>query len=117
MPFTRLPLAFLFACAALPAVAQPGFDPTRELAQGASGSPDYCGSGGRVGVAVNALDRACMHHDACAPGAMAGQQPRCGCNRRLVAEAARVARDPRQPADLRVQAQRISDGTRLLSCR
>ena len=60
---------------------------------------NYCGLGNRARAApVDALDRACMHHDACTPS---GKSPSCECNARLVEEASAVARDPAQPAELK----------------
>ncbi len=59
---------------------------------------NYCGLGNRAGAKpVDALDKACMHHDACSPS---GKIPSCACNARLVEEASAVARDPAQPAEL-----------------
>ena len=63
---------------------------------------NYCGLGNRARAApVDALDRACMHHDACTPS---GKIPSCACNARLVEEASAVARDPAQPAELQLLA-------------
>lgn len=63
---------------------------------------NYCGLGNRARAApVDALDRACMHHDACTPS---GKIPSCACNARLVEEAGAVARDPAQPAELQLLA-------------
>lgn len=60
---------------------------------------NYCGLGNRAGAKpVDALDKACMHHDACTPS---GKIPTCACNARLVEEASAVAQDPAQPAELR----------------
>lgn len=79
---------------------------------------NYCGPGNRAPLPpVDALDRACMHHDACSPDTGSGRLPTCGCNRRLRAEALRVARSPRQPDDLRLTAQSVADGATLLPCR
>ncbi|CAN5510243.1 hypothetical protein BH11PSE4_BH11PSE4_07070 [soil metagenome] len=58
---------------------------------------NYCGIGNRAGAdPVDALDVACMHHDACTPSGKVD----CACNERLVEEATAVARDPAQPAEL-----------------
>lgn len=77
---------------------------------------NYCGAGNRGPHAppVDALDRACMHHDACTPSLPA--LPSCACNARLRVEAGLVARNPRQPEDLRTTAQSVSDGATLLPC-
>lgn len=79
---------------------------------------NYCGPGNRAPLPpVDALDRACMHHDACSPDAGSGRLPTCGCNRRLRAEALVVARSPRQAAELRATARSVADGATLLPCR
>jgi hypothetical protein len=60
---------------------------------------NYCGTGNRAGSdPIDALDVACMRHDACTP---TGQVQSCACNARLAKEAGAVARDSRQPAELR----------------
>ncbi|MGY2051733.1 hypothetical protein [Methylobacterium sp. JK268] len=76
---------------------------------------NYCGPGDRGPgrPPVDALDRACMHHDACTP---AGGIPSCGCNARLQREAAAVARSPRQPADLRDLAALVSQSAAVMPC-
>ena len=59
---------------------------------------NYCGLGNRAGAKpVDALDVACMHHDACTPS---GKIQSCACNARLVEEANAVAHDPAQTAAL-----------------
>jgi hypothetical protein len=79
---------------------------------------NYCGPGNRAPAPpIDALDAACMHHDACSPDIGSGRVPACGCNRRLRYEATMVARDPRQPDDLRKTAQSVADGALLLPCR
>lgn len=79
---------------------------------------NYCGPGNRAPLPpVDALDRACMHHDACSPDAGSGGLPTCGCNRRLRAEALALARSPRQPDELRATARSVADGATLLPCR
>lgn len=60
---------------------------------------NYCGTGNRAGSdPIDALDVACMRHDACTP---TGQVQSCACNARLAKEAGAVARDSRQPAEIR----------------
>lgn len=60
---------------------------------------NYCGVGNRAGAdPIDALDVACMHHDACTPS---GGIQTCACNARLVEEAGAVVQDPRQPAELK----------------
>ena len=79
---------------------------------------NYCGPGNRAPAPpIDALDRACMHHDACSPDVGSGRLPACGCNRRLRVEATRVARDPRQTGALRATAKSVADGALLLPCR
>jgi hypothetical protein len=59
---------------------------------------NYCGIGNRAGAdPIDALDVACMHHDACTPS---GKVQSCACNERLVEEATAVARDPAQSPEL-----------------
>ena len=79
---------------------------------------NYCGPGSRGAgrPPVDALDAACMRHDACSPPLGAGL-PRCGCHARLYREAAAVARARGTPDDVRVAAQFVSEGARVLACR
>ena len=74
-----------------------------------------CGPGNRAPLPpVDALDWACMRHDSCWPD---GGVPSCACNARLADDATRVARDPRQPDDLRSLAGTVAVGSQLLPCR
>ncbi len=60
---------------------------------------NYCGPGNRSGARpVDALDVACMHHDACT---FSGKIQSCACNAQLVKEAKAVAQNRAQPAALR----------------
>ena len=60
---------------------------------------NYCGVGNKAGAEpVDALDVACMRHDACTP---TGKVQSCACNARLAEEAGAVARDPTQTAELK----------------
>ena len=60
---------------------------------------NYCGVGNRAGAEpIDALDVACMHHDACTP---TGKVQSCACNAKLAEEAGAVARDPTQTAELK----------------
>ena len=79
---------------------------------------NYCGPGSRgPGLPpVDALDAACMRHDACSPAIGEGL-PSCGCNARLQREASLVARNPRTPDDERVAAQFVAEGAKVLACR
>ena len=73
---------------------------------------NYCGPGNNAPLPpVDALDRACAHHDACTPS---GGLPSPACNARLRLEADAVARNPRQPEDLRALAEFIATGAALL---
>lgn len=80
---------------------------------------NYCGPGNRGADSppVDALDRACMHHDRCSPDFGSGRLPACSCNRRLQAEATQVASDPDEPDDLRELAESVAAGATLLPCR
>ena len=60
---------------------------------------NYCGAGNRAGAEpIDALDVACMHHDACTP---TGKVQSCACNAKLAEEAGAVALDPTQTAELK----------------
>jgi hypothetical protein len=87
--------ATLAAVCAGPALAQPA----------ANGGPkfllhgNYCGPGNNAPLPpIDALDAACARHDDCTPDV---GLPSKACNLRLEREAAAVARDPRQPEDVR----------------
>ncbi|MCJ2092546.1 hypothetical protein MKK67_08540 [Methylobacterium sp. J-072] len=79
---------------------------------------NFCGPGSRGPgyPPIDALDRACAHHDACWPDPASGRLPACACNRRLQVEAGVVARDPRAPAETRQTARFISDFATTLPC-
>ncbi|MCJ2094554.1 hypothetical protein MKK67_18950 [Methylobacterium sp. J-072] len=67
---------------------------------------NYCGPGSNAPLPpVDALDAACARHDACWPAT--GLPPQA-CNLRLQRDAARIARDPREPDDLRAAANVIA---------
>lgn len=77
---------------------------------------NYCGPGNRSPLPpVDALDRACMHHDACSPPR--GEIATCACNDRLHAEAESVARDPHARQSLRDTAGLVADTALALPCR
>ncbi len=85
----------LAAAWAMPSLAQPA----------ANGGPkllihgNYCGPGNNAPLPpIDALDAACARHDACTPDV---GLPSKACNLRLEREAAAVARDPRQPDNVR----------------
>lgn len=75
---------------------------------------NYCGVGQRPGGPIDALDVACMHHDACTP---TGRLPTCDCNARLRDEAAAVARDPRQPTELQSMASMVAAAATVMLCK
>lgn len=130
-----LALASTFAgTAALPASAQglprievpdvetPDLDDSTDARPDAKGDlvfhGNYCGPGSR-GVnrpPVDALDTACMHHDACSPPVGTGL-PSCGCNARLAQEATLVAQSPRVDAEQRIAAEFVAQGAKVLACR
>lgn len=77
---------------------------------------NYCGPGNRSPLPpVDALDRACMHHDACSPPR--GEIATCACNDRLHAEAEAVASDPRAAESLRDTAGFVAETALALPCR
>ena len=113
-----IPAALLaLACAAAPAAAQDmpgGLGPLMHGALVFHGN--YCGPGnkGDHPAPVDALDAACMHHDACVTDF---EVPTCACNARLAREASAVARDPRAPAEEREAAAFTANGAEALPCR
>ena len=94
--------AILAASCAGPSLAQPA----------ANGGPkfllhgNYCGPGNNAPLPlIDALDAACAHHDACTPDF---GLPSKACNLRLEREASAVARDPRQPDEVRSMANFVA---------
>ncbi|WP_211913181.1 hypothetical protein [Tardiphaga alba] len=75
---------------------------------------NYCGVGQRPGGPIDALDVACMHHDACTPS---GRLPTCDCNARLRDEAAAVARDPKQSVELQSMASVVATAATMMLCK
>lgn len=76
---------------------------------------NYCGAGNRPGKPpIDALDLACMNHDACTP---TGGIPTCDCNARLRDEAAAVSQDPRQAPELRSLAALTSAAASAMVCK
>ncbi|MCW6510431.1 hypothetical protein [Lichenifustis flavocetrariae] len=77
---------------------------------------NYCGIGdnGPGLPPTDALDAACMHHDACTPS---GGLPTCGCNARFQREIHQVATSPREPEDLRLLARTMEASIPLILCR
>jgi hypothetical protein len=75
---------------------------------------NYCGAGNRPGKPpIDALDLACMNHDACSP---TGAMPTCECNLRLRDEAFAVSRDPRQTPELRSLASLTAAAATVMLC-
>ncbi|WP_244472468.1 MULTISPECIES: hypothetical protein [unclassified Methylobacterium] len=108
-----VPFALLLSC--LSAGAQDGLviDSSRKavLIHG-----NYCGPGNRAPrPPVDALDTACMHHDACSPPR--GQIATCACNDQLNREAAAVADDPSEPDRVRDTAELVAATALALPCR
>ena len=98
-PYTKLPIA-----------AVPNqIDPAAFLIHG-----NYCGIGSRPKTApVDALDTACMHHDACTPPVGLAQ---CGCTARLRYEAEAVAHNLAQPPDIQLLASATAAVAALSPC-
>jgi hypothetical protein len=103
----------------LPAIPKLGAGlPKGALAKGALVfHGNYCGPGSRgAGLPpIDALDRACMHHDACSPPAGQGV-PSCACNDQLEREASLVAHTPRVRSDLRSTAELVAVGAKVMAC-
>ncbi|UPK07521.1 hypothetical protein [Bradyrhizobium sp. 170] len=75
---------------------------------------NYCGPGSRPGARpVDALDAACMRHDACG---RFNALPSCACNARLQYEAAAIARNPAQRPDIQFLASITAAVAGLLLC-
>lgn len=75
---------------------------------------NYCGAGNRPGKPpIDALDLACMNHDACSP---TGGMPTCECNARLRDEAFAVSQDPRQTPELRSLASLTAAAASVMMC-
>ena len=74
----------------------------------------FCGIGGRPGSSpVDALDAACMRHDACTK---TGSLPSCTCDERLMREATTIAHDPASTADLKALATATAASMAILVC-
>lgn len=77
---------------------------------------NYCGPGNRAPrPPVDALDLACLHHDACSPPR--GQIATCACNGRLHREADAVARRTGTTQDLRETAEFVAVTALVMPCR
>ncbi len=75
---------------------------------------NYCGVGNRPGtLPTDALDAACMRHDACTE---TGTLPSCPCDQRLRVEALAVAEEPATPPDLKITAAATAAAIAVLVC-
>ena len=76
---------------------------------------NYCGPGhkGNRPAPVDALDEACMRHDACVKDF---DIPSCSCNATLAEAAAAVAADLQAPAEEREAADFTARGAQALPC-
>lgn len=76
---------------------------------------NYCGPGnnGPGRPPIDALDAACMRHDACTPD---DALPSCDCNARLALESHRVSVNRREPPDLRSLAGAVEAFVPLMPC-
>lgn len=76
---------------------------------------NYCGIGNRPGAPpVDALDAACMRHDACTHE---NDLPSCRCDDRLRIEADEVAHDPATPAEVATLAAATAASMSILICK
>ena len=116
-------LGFVAALAAVsPAQAQdvtfPGMPGADALPHRVNGvfHGNYCGIGnnGPGLPPTDALDKACMHHDACTP---TGKLPSCACNARFLRETHAVSVSPDQPDDLKATATMIEAAIPIIPCR
>jgi hypothetical protein len=73
----------------------------------------YCGLSNKAGPPVDALDAACRAHDRC--WAKRGQFA-CSCDRQLVNQTARIARNGPGSAAVRKKADLISDFYQAIDC-
>ncbi len=114
VPLGGLSASILLCALAVPVQAQDGAAPLFDGALVYHGN--YCGPGnkGIHPAPVDALDAACMRHDACT---VDFELPACSCNERLAQEAAAVARDADAPADERAAASFTAQGALQLPCR
>lgn len=100
-----------------PAVASPLKGVVKELRSGPLlMHGNYCGIGSRPGAPepIDALDAACMRHDACT---RTGTLPGCACNERLRGEAAAIALSPRTPPDIKLVASATASAMAVLICK
>ena len=104
-----------------PAHAQDAPSPDVPGAEGLSHAPNgvfhgnYCGVGdnGPGLPPTDALDNACMHHDACTPG---GGIPSCECNATFRRETHAVAVSPDASDDLKTLAGVVEAAIPVIPC-
>lgn len=76
---------------------------------------NYCGIGNRPGTEpIDALDAACMRHDACTH---TGRLPSCACDNGLREAATTIAQDPYTPADIQALATAMAASMVVLICK
>ena len=99
-------------------VVFPGMPGVDGLPRGENGvfHGNYCGLGnnGPGLPPTDALDAACMHHDACTP---TGRVPSCACNARFLRESHAVAGSAAQPDDLKALAIMVEAAVPIIPCR
>ena len=117
----RLAIAlFVLSCgvASAQGLLQGGLDPDDPL-RIAPGAllihGNYCGPGnnGPGHPPIDALDAACMRHDACTPD---DGPPTCDCNARLAFEAHAISMSPRYAPELRSLAGTVEHFVPLIPC-
>lgn len=95
----------------------PGMPGAEDAAHGANGvfHGNYCGLGnnGPGLPPTDALDEACMHHDACTP---TGHLPSCACNATFRRESHAVAVSPDEPDDLKALAAMVEAAVPVIPC-
>lgn len=108
MPSANITILVLAIGLAMPALAEPpSMGGQKMLIHG-----NYCGPGNNApSPPIDALDAACARHDACTPP---HGIPSASCNARLQREADAIARDPRQPDELRAMAGFIAAGAGMM---
>ncbi|MBE7219387.1 MAG: hypothetical protein INR64_13010 [Caulobacteraceae bacterium] len=95
----------------------PGMPGADRLPPGVNGvfHGNYCGLGDKgPGLPpTDALDEACMHHDACTPS---GGVPSCACNAAFRRETHAVAIGADQPDDLKALAGMVEAAIPVIPC-
>lgn len=98
-------------------VTVPGMPGAEDLPHKVNGvfHGNYCGIGdnGPGLPPTDALDSACMHHDACTPS---GGIPSCECNANFRRETHAVAVSPDEPDDLKALASTVEAAIPVIPC-